>query len=142
MIRTNLTTLAVLLGGAFIAVQLDARQGAGVAAGVILGSSVSALGSLWQRHNFVHRPRRAFASVLETFLFKMVFVLFGALSFRYIEAAASRADWRSFLLAFVAAAFVLQTVSVFENVALLRGTPNHYAGGAPGPQAPSPLVQD
>ncbi len=151
MIRTTLATLAVLIGGGILASQMGGREGMGIAAGLLCGTSVSALGSTWQRHNFTHRPKRAFQSVIETFLFKMVFVMLGALSFRYIEAAAARADWRSFLLAFVAAAFIIQTVSVSENVALLRGSSSDKSD-APRPpagevalasnQANTSLVQD
>ena len=138
MIRTTLATIAVLIVGGIAATQMGGREGMGVVAGLLCGTSVSALGSMWQRHNFTHRPKRAFNSVIETFLFKMAFVMLGALSFRYIEAAASRADWRAFLLSFVATAFVIQTVSVIENVALLRASSTHP--GAPRPSVGEPAL--
>ncbi|MFT7671226.1 MAG: NhaP-type Na+/H+ or K+/H+ antiporter [Planctomycetota bacterium] len=123
MTRTTIATLFVLAGAAVVASQLEARHGMGVVAGVLCGTSVAMLGALWQRHSFLHRPKRAFNAVVETFLFKMVFVMIGALSFRYIEPAAARADWKAFLLTFVVVSLIVQTVAVFENVRLLTKTP-------------------
>jgi hypothetical protein len=120
MARTTIACLAVLCIAGVVSAQLGGRESGGVIAGVLCGSSVSMLGASWVRHNFAHRPKRAFNAVIETFLFKMAFVMLGALSFRYIEAAAARADWKVFLLAFVATAFIIQTVSVIESVRLLR----------------------
>lgn len=120
MARTTIACLAVLCIAGLVSTQLGGRESGGMFAGVLCGASVSMLGASWVRHNFAHRPKRAFHAVIETFLFKLVFVLLGALSFRYIEAAAGQADWRAFLLAFVVTAFLIQTVSVSESVRLLR----------------------
>ena len=138
MARTTLATLTVLCIAGVVAAQLGGRLASGVMAGVVCGAAVSMLGASWVRHNFIHRPKRAFTAVIETFLFKMVFVLLGALSFRYIEAAAFRADWKAFLVAFVVAAFIIQTVSVFENVRLLRGSSKRSGTSSPTPGEPSP----
>jgi O-antigen/teichoic acid export membrane protein len=128
MTRTTLVTLAVILITAILAFQLGGREGMGVAAGALCGTSVSMLGASWQRHSFRHRPNHAFQSVVEVFLFKLLFVLIGALSFRYIEAAALRADWKAFLLTFVAVAVVVQTVAVFESVRILSNSTDAKAG--------------
>jgi len=120
MTRTTLATLATLLVAAFVAVRLGERLGMGVALGVLCGVSVSALGAAWQRHGFRTSPERSLRTVAEVFLFKLAFLLVGALSLRYVDAAALRADWRAFLVAFVAAAALVHTTSVFENVRLLR----------------------
>jgi hypothetical protein len=122
MTKSTIVCLALLCIAGVTAAQLSFRNAGGLMSGVVLGSAVSMLGAGWVRHSFMHRPKRAINAVLETFLFKMAFVMLGALSFRYIEAAAQRADWKVFLLAFVATAFIIQTVSIFENVRLLRGS--------------------
>lgn len=122
MTRTTLATLATLVVAAIVAVQVGGRVGMGITVGVLCGSSVSMLGAAWQRHTFRTRPERGLQAVVEIFLFKLVFVLIGALSFRYLEAASARADWRAFLVAFVATAAIVQTVSVFENVRLLKNS--------------------
>ncbi len=119
MARTTIACLAVLCIAGLTSTQLGSRESGGMWAGVLCGSSVTMLGASWVRHTFMHRPKRAFNAVIETFLFKMVFVMLGALSLRYIEAAAARADWKVFLVAFVVSAFIIQTVSVFESVRLL-----------------------
>jgi len=130
MTRTTLATFATLLVAAILAVQIGGRVGMGITMGVLCGSSVSLLGAAWQRHTLRTRPQRGMQAVVEIFLFKLVFVLIGALSFRFLEAAASRADWRAFLVTFVATAAIVQTVSVFENVRLLKNS-----SGTPSPQA-------
>ena len=119
MTRTTIATLAVIVIGAFLAFQLGGREGMGVVAGVLCGTSVSMLGAAWQRHSFRYRTKQAFQSVVEVFMFKLAFVLLGALSFRFIEAASARADWKTFLVTFAAVALVVQTAAVFESVRLL-----------------------
>jgi len=119
MTRTTIANLAVIVIGAFLAFQLGGREGMGVVAGVLCGTSVSMLGAAWQRHSFRYRTKQAFQSVVEVFMFKLAFVLLGALSFRFIEAASARADWKTFLVTFAAVALVVQTAAVFESVRLL-----------------------
>jgi hypothetical protein len=120
MTRTTIVTLVVLVSAAVFAFQLEARNAMGVVAGVLCGSSVSMLGASWQRHAFRTRPERGMQAVVEVFLFKLAFVLIGALSFRYIEVAAARVDHRYFLVTFVVTAVIVQTVAVFENVRFLK----------------------
>ena len=88
--------------------------------GVLFGASVSMLGAAWQRHAFRTRPERSLRSVAEMFLFKLAFLLLAALSLRYVEAAAERADWKAFLVAFVAVAALVRTTAVVDNVRLLK----------------------
>ncbi len=134
MTRTTIATLAVILIGAVLAFQLGGREGMGVVAGVLCGTSVSMLGAGWSRHNFRTRPQRAFQAVVEVFLFKLAFLLLGALSFRYIEAAAARVDHRFFLVTFAVTALVIQTVAVLDSVRLLKNPP---AGSGSTPGGPS-----
>ena len=95
MTRTTLGTLAVLLVGIFVAIRLDGTVGMGVIAGVLCGTSVAALGAAWQRLVFRTRPKQAMNAVVVTFLFKLAFVTIGAVSFRYVEAAAASMNYGS-----------------------------------------------
>ena len=119
MTRSTIGTIVVLLVAAVVAFRLGGTVGVGVIAGVLCGCSVSALGGAWQRHVFRTRPKKAFNAVLETFLFKLAFVIIGAISFRYIDAAAARVNWKSFLVSFVFAVLVVHTLTVLDNVRLL-----------------------
>ena len=81
--------------------------------------------------------------MIETFLFKLVFVMLGALAFRYIEAAAARVDWKIFLVTFVVAAIVVQTVAVFDSVRLLgRSNAPSSAANSPSAAEAGPLEAD
>ncbi|MCB9915461.1 MAG: hypothetical protein H6828_09980 [Planctomycetes bacterium] len=119
MTRTHLVTLAVLLAGGFVALRAEGREGMGVLAGVLCGTGVSLLGGAWMRHVFRTRPQRALQAFVETFLFKLAFVAFGAACFRYVPAAYERVDWRAFLVAFAASVLIVHTLAVSENVRLL-----------------------
>ena len=76
---------------------------------------------------------RSLRSVAEMFLFKLAFLLLAALSLRYVEAAAERADWKAFLVAFVAVAALVHTTAVVDNVRLLKA-------GAAERRAPAGLM--
>ncbi len=104
MIRMSIATVVGLLVAAGVAWQLGGKVGAGVMLGFLLGAGMSGLGALYQRHILVTRPRDAFQGVAVSFGFKLVAMTLGALAFRYLEPAAARADWKSFLVAFAAAA--------------------------------------
>jgi hypothetical protein len=137
MTRTTLGTLAVLVAAAFAAVSAGGVVGMGIIAGVLCGTSVAALGAAWQRHVFRTRPKQAMASVVQTFLFKLAFVTIGAVSFRYVEAAAVRVDWKSFLVAFVVSVFIVQTLAVLDNVRLLTGGKDSLPADPPLTESPS-----
>ena len=107
MTRISLAVLAALLVAVLVGVRLGGALGAGVWAGFLLGAGLSGLSFLYQRHVLLTRPERVLAAVVVTFLVKLVALLLGALAFRYVEAAALRADWRSFLVAFAAAVAVI-----------------------------------
>ncbi len=108
-----LTSLVILAGTALSAVvawQIGGPQGAGVLAGFLCGVTVSGLCLARQRHLLRHRPAQVLRGVAEGFALKLGFVLLGALTFRYVDAAAARVDWRSFLVAFAAAVVVVAAV--------------------------------
>jgi hypothetical protein len=100
------TTIAILVGGALAALvgwQLGGPQGVGVLAGFLCGASVSGLCAARQRQVLRQRPELLMRVMAESFLFKLAMLLMGALAFRFVEAAAARVDWRSFLLSYVGA---------------------------------------
>jgi len=138
MTRTTLGILATLLVGVFVATRLGGVEGMGVVAGVLCGTSVAALGAGWQRHVIRTRPKQAMTAMVQTFLFKLAFVTIGAVSFRYIDAAAARVDWKSFLVAFVVSVFLVQTLAVLDNVRFLVGRKDETASPVP-PQTGAPL---
>ncbi len=92
----------------------------GVLIGFLGGSSMSMIGAAWVRHALRFRPERAFVAQIGSFLAKLVVLFMGALSFRYIEAAATRVDWRSFLLSFVLSVLLLMILGTIDNARFLR----------------------
>lgn len=97
------TVIASLLGAsvaALIAWKLGGVVGAGVMAGFLLGVGIAGLGLLYQRHALLYRPNQAMQALGVSMLAKFVTLLVGALAFRFVEAAAARADWKAFLLAY------------------------------------------
>ncbi len=120
MTRLALAALAALLAAGLVAVRLGGTLGAGVLAGFALGSALSGLSYLYQRHVLLTRPEFALRAAVVTFLFKLLALLLGGLSFRYIEAAAERADWRSFLIAFAAAVALILPLGTAEAARAYR----------------------
>ena len=108
MTRLTLACTVGAVAAAVVAWRLGGTLGTGVLAGYLLGAGVSGLGVLYQRHTLMVRPERMMQAVVVGFLAKLVFLFGATLVFRFVDAAAARADWRSFLAAFgVAVAIVL-----------------------------------
>ncbi len=118
---TTLGTLLTLAAAAVIAGALGGRLAWGVVAGALCGCAVAGLAAAWQRHVLRTRPERLVSAMAGSFLFKLAFVLMGALAFRYVPSAAERADWRSFLAAFAGAVLVVMLLATAETARLLRG---------------------
>jgi len=116
MLRLSLATLLGLAAAALVAWRLGGTAGTGVLAGFTLGAGMSGLGALYQRHQLRVRPDRVLAATAVSFLAKLVALLVGALAFRYVDAAAARADWRAFLVAFAAAVVVVLPLGVLDAV--------------------------
>ena len=129
MIRLSLASFLGLLAAALVAWRLGGREGAGIVSGYLLGAGFTGLGVLYQRHVILTSPERSMQAFTVSFLAKLVALLIGALSFRYIEAAAARADWRSFLLAFAAAVSVILPLGLIDVLQALRrrGAPTNMA---------------
>jgi len=130
MTRTLLVTLAALLASTLIAWRLGGTLGVGVAAGFLCGASVAGLGAAWQRRAIHTRPEHVYRAHVEAFLFKLVALVAGALVFRFVEQAAARVDWRSFLVTFVSVGFAVMVIGAFDNArALQRPRAAEQGGG-------------
>jgi len=103
MTRLTLLVLAAFAVACLVAVRLDGHLASGVVLGFSLGAGLSGLSFLYTRHTLVTSPRRVMAAFVVGFLVKLAALLVGALAFRYLPAAAERADWRSFVVAYGAA---------------------------------------
>ena len=125
MTRLLIALCLGLLVAALVAWRLGGTLGGGVLSGYLLGGGIGGLGLLWQRHVLATRPEQAMTAVVTSFLAKLAMLGIGAVAFRYIEAAAARADWRSFLIAFAAAVALVVPVGAADVVQVLRlrGTP-------------------
>lgn len=103
MNRLLLVVLAALAAALLVASELGGARGAGVVLGTSLGAGLAGLSTLYTRHALRTRPARALQASMLGFLLQLFSVLIGGLAFRYVESAAARADYRSFLIAFAAA---------------------------------------
>ncbi|MDP6538800.1 MAG: hypothetical protein QF903_00230 [Planctomycetota bacterium] len=120
MTRTPLVILAALAVSGLTAWGLGGTLGLGVLTGCLCGASVAGLGVAWQRHIARTRPDKVFGAHVVAFVFKLAAVLCGALVFRFVDQAAARVDWRSFLVTFAAAVFVVMVVGAFDTMNTLR----------------------
>lgn len=120
MNRTLIGILAGLGLAAFAAHQLGGRAGTGVLCGYLFGASIGALGVSWQRHVLRTRPEAVYNAGIVSFLFKLAGVLLGAVTLRYVDAAAEVADWTSFTLAYAFAAIICLLVGSMEIARALR----------------------
>jgi hypothetical protein len=114
MIRVTLATAAGALAAFVVAWRLGGALGGGVLAGFLLGAGLSGLGCLYQRHMLRVRPGGLMQAMAVSFLVKLVALVIGSLAFRFVEAAAARADWRSFLIAFAAAVMIVLPLGAMD----------------------------
>ncbi len=120
MIRLSIACLVALAAAMAVAWKLGGTQGAGVLAGFALGAGFSGLTVLYQRHVLLTRPSKAFHAFFVCFFLKLAVLLTSALTFRFVEAAAQRADWKTFLIAFAAAVLVVVPLGLLDVLAKLR----------------------
>jgi hypothetical protein len=115
--RLILVVLAAFAAALYVASELGGTLGSGVVLGFSLGAGLAGLSTLYTRHVARTRPAQTLQASLLGFLIKLGALLFGGLAFRFVEPAAARADYRSFLIAFAAAVALvlpLGTWSVFH----------------------------
>ena len=120
MIRLTLATLVAFAAACAVAWRLGGTLGAGCLAGFLLGAGMCGLGVLYQRHTLLTRPEKSLQATVVAFLAKLVVLLIGGLAFRFLEPAAARADWRSFLIAFAAAVAVVLPLGAMDAVNATR----------------------
>jgi hypothetical protein len=111
-----IAVLVALAEALACAAELGGALGGGVVLGYLLGAAMSGLAFLYQRHVLATRPERALAALVAGFLAKLVALLLGALAFRYVEPAAVRADWRSFVIAYGAAVALVVPLATWAAV--------------------------
>jgi hypothetical protein len=127
--RLVFAVLAALVAALWVASELGGVLGGGVRLGYMLGAGLSGLSSLYTRHVARTRPERALHAAVAGFGFKLLALLGGGLAFRFLEPAAARADYRSFLIAFVAAVALVLPLGTW---AALRTSPFRAARALPG----------
>lgn len=120
MTRTTLGTLVGLAIASLVAWQLGGSLGLGVMVGFVFGATITGLTLLYQRRVMLSHPGRLMQAMLHSFLFKLAVLLLGALSLRFIQPAAERADWRSFLVAFAGAALIVLILGTLDNLRTLK----------------------
>ena len=118
MTRTLITTLLTLSAAAFIAWSMGGVLGAGVLIGGLGGASAASVGVLLQVNIAKTAPKRLFGAMTAAFMIKMFAALAGALAFRYVEAAAARADWQTFLISFALSAVIVMMAGIFDLMRL------------------------
>lgn len=136
MIRTTLVSLVGAAVAVLVAVRLGGVQGGGVLAGFFGGAGITGLGLLYQRHALLHRPKQAFTAMGVAFLAKLLLLMLGVLAFRFVEAAAVRVDWQTFLLAYAGSVAVLLPFGVWDLSRTPR-TQDSPAAVAPAAVAPA-----
>jgi len=114
--RLIVVVLAALGVALACALRFGGALGGGVLAGFLLGAGLSGLSVLYQVHLLATRPERAMAGSVMGFLVLLAALLLGALSFRFVEPAAERIDWRSFLVTFAIAGALVLPLGAFEAV--------------------------
>ncbi|MDE0891655.1 MAG: hypothetical protein OSB14_05685 [Planctomycetota bacterium] len=118
MTRTLITTLLTLSAAAFLAWRMGGVEGAGVLIGGLGGASAASVGVLLQVNIAKTAPKRLFGAMTAAFMIKMFAALAGALVFRYVEAAAARADWQTFLISFALSAVIVMMAGIFDLMRL------------------------
>jgi hypothetical protein len=132
MSRTLITTLITLSAAAFVAWSMGGVEGAGVLIGGLGGASAASVGILLQINISKTAPKRLFGAMVAAFFIKMFAALAGALAFRYVEVAAARADWQTFLISFALSALIVMMAGIFDlmRLGVLRGSMTLNGGQA------------
>lgn len=120
MTRISITSLLACSVAVLVALRLGGPQGNGVLMGFGAGAGISGLGVLYQRHVLLTRPELALRVFTLLFLAKLLALMAGGLVLRYVETAAQRADWKTFLVSFAAAVAVIVPVGSIEALRTLK----------------------
>lgn len=120
MIRLTTASAVACVAALLVAMRLGGSLGMGVIAGYTLGAGFSGLGVLYQRHTLRTAPERALQAFTISFLAKLVMLLLGALAFRFVDQAAARVDWRSFLVAYAASVALILPLGSLDLLHVLR----------------------
>lgn len=121
MTRTTIGILAGIAVAAGVALRLEASLAAGLMGGVLMGSAMGLLGGSLLAHTARTQPARAFQALVQAFLLKLLGLLVGVLSLRFVPAAAALADWRSFAIGYATAAFLSLVLCALDAMRSLKG---------------------
>lgn len=111
------TTLGLAVGvllAAVIGWLVGGPSGLGVFLGFLLGAGLAGLAVAWQAHCLRYRPERIARAQMEGFAIKLGSVALFAMAFRYVDPLAASVSWRTFLLAFAAAAVLVLPLSTLD----------------------------
>ncbi len=111
----NRTSLAIFLGlpaACVVGWSMGGALGAGAVCGFCAGAVLGGISLAWLAHTVRTRPDGALGAFVAGFAAKLGVLLAAALVLRYVEPAAARVDYRSFLLAFTVAICLLLVVGL------------------------------
>jgi hypothetical protein len=120
MIPVLLGALTVSIASAVMAARLGGALGAGALVGALTGVGITGLCLLYQRETMRSRPEAAIQAFGISMLIKLAVILCGSLVFRYVEPAAARVDYRSFMVAFAAAVVIVLPLGTLDALRVLK----------------------
>ncbi|TAJ12242.1 MAG: hypothetical protein EPO68_13885 [Planctomycetota bacterium] len=111
----RLTIALCTSAAAAVAVYLwrPGAQGLGAAMGISMGAGLAALGVLWIAREARRGGMHAFRAQTLFFLAKLGVLTVGAIALRYIPQLSDSADWRMWLLAFLAASVIVMFIGLW-----------------------------
>jgi hypothetical protein len=112
---SRLTIALCTSAAAAVAVYLwrPGAQGLGAALGICMGAGLAALGVLWIAREARRGGMHAFRAQTLFFLAKLGVLAAGAIALRYIPQLSQSADWRMWLLAFLAASVLVMFIGLW-----------------------------
>jgi len=123
-----LLLFAALAAALVCASRLEGAQASGVIVGTLMGSGLSGLSFLYQRHVLLTRPEKVMQAAVVGFLVKLSTLLLGALAFRFVEPAGARVDWVTFVVAYGASVALVLPLATHLALREQRRRAAHAAG--------------
>ncbi len=120
MSRTSIGILIGLMIAILAASRFEGSMATGVLAGYLFGASIGLCSVAWQQHVIRFHPERAMGAQMMGFLMKLGGLALSAGCVRFLEPVARVADWKPFIVAYVAAAFVALVLGSLDSARTLR----------------------
>jgi hypothetical protein len=112
--KTALGLALLLPVAAFAGITVGGASGLGIFLGFALGATLAGISVAWQAHCLRYRPEHASRAQLAGFAIKLGAAAVFAAAFRFVEPLADTVSWRSFLLAFAAAAILVLPLALLD----------------------------